>query len=92
MKMPALCELEEKHGVDLGVGHKNNQACAGFVHCIGQAEKEALGAQLAKAKFFSMQADGSTDSANIEDELYLVVNFDPLTNDGVVHVRNKFLL
>ena len=74
----------------MGAGHKNNQACAGFVDCIGQAQKEALGAQLAKAKFFSIQADGSTDSANIEDELYLLVYFDPLTNDGVVHVRNKF--
>ena len=26
-KMSALCELEEKHGVDLGAGYKNNQAC-----------------------------------------------------------------
>ena len=57
-----LCELEEKHGVDLGAGHKNNQACAIFADYIGQAQKEALAAQLGKA-------DGSTDSANVEDEL-----------------------
>ena len=40
---------------------------------------------------FSIQADGSTDSGNIEDELYLVVYFDQYTKDGKVHVRNKFL-
>ena len=72
-KMSALCELEEKHGVDLGVGYKNNQACAVFVDYIAWAQREALAAQLAKAKFFSIQADGSTDCGNVEDELYLVV-------------------
>ena len=40
--------------------------------------------------FFIIQADRSTDSGNIEEELYLVY-FDPYTNDGKVHVRNKFL-
>ena len=39
-KMSALCEHEEKHGVDLGAGYKNNQACAVFV---AQAQSEALG-------------------------------------------------
>ena len=29
-KMSVLCELEEKHGLDLGAGHKNNQVCAIF--------------------------------------------------------------
>ena len=33
-------------------------------------------------KFFTVQADGSTDSGNIEDAY---------TKDGKVHVRNKFL-
>ena len=32
--MSTLCELEEKHGVDLGAGYKNNQACAVFVDGI----------------------------------------------------------
>ena len=85
-KMSALCELEEKHGVNLGAGYKNNQACAVFVDYIAQAQREALAAQLAKAKFFSIQADGSTDSRNVEDELYLVVYFDPL-NHLIKYVR-----
>ena len=42
-KMSALCEHEEKHGVDLGAGYKNNQACAIFVDYIAQAQREALG-------------------------------------------------
>ena len=31
MKMAPLCALEERHGVDLGSGYKNDQACAEFV-------------------------------------------------------------
>ena len=33
-KMKPLCELEERHGVELGQGYKNNQACATFVKYI----------------------------------------------------------
>ena len=32
--MKPLCELEERHGVDLGQGDKNVQACAPFVDYI----------------------------------------------------------
>ena len=42
-KMSALCEHGEKHGVVLGAGYKNNQACAVFVDYIAQAQREALG-------------------------------------------------
>ena len=41
-KLEALCELEEKHGTDLGTGYKNNQACATFVEYIAQSLKEGL--------------------------------------------------
>ena len=87
-KMEAVCELEEKHGVNLGTGYKNNQACATFVDYIAQSQREGLAAVLAKAKFLSIQADGSTDS---EDELFLVLYFDAHSQDGVVHVQNRFL-
>ena len=33
-KLAPLCELEEKHGVGLETGYKNDQACANFVHYI----------------------------------------------------------
>lgn len=41
-------------------------------------------------KFFSVQADGSTDAGNVEDELFAVQYFDPKMDDGQVHVWNKF--
>ena len=46
---------------------------------------------LTKAKFFSIQADTTTDCGNIEDELYMVMHFDPYSQDGAVHVRDRFL-
>ena len=43
------------------------------------------------AQFFSLQAEGSTDAGNIEDELFLVLTFDPHAKDGKVHVHDRFL-
>ena len=87
-KMEAVCKLDEKHGVDLGTGYKNNQACATFVEYIGQSLKEGLAGVLTKANYFSIQADSSTDCGNIEDELFLVVYFNAHTQGGRVHVHN----
>ena len=39
-----------------------------------------------------MQADGSTDAGNVENELFLALYFDPYAKDGKVHVRYKFCL
>lgn len=35
--------------------------------------------------------DGSTDSGNKEEELFLVVYFEPFSTDVSVHVRNRYL-
>ncbi len=88
-KMASLCDLEIRHGVDLGTGYKNNQACATFVHYIAKEQRDHVQSVLAKSKFFSIQADGSTDSGNVEDELYVVLYFDSSGSDGKVHVRSK---
>ena len=61
-KMSSLCELEERHDVDLGSGYKNNQACTTFLEYIDQDFRERLVNVLDKVKFFSIQADGSTDA------------------------------
>ena len=90
-KMPVICELQERHGVDLGSGYKNEKACATFVDYISLEQRQMLVKSLDKAKFFSLQLDGSTDSANVEDEVFLVVFCDPYSSDGRVHVRNYFL-
>ena len=89
-KMAPICELEERHGVDLGAGYKNDQACATFTEFIGRDLQIALQTELSKHKFFSIQADATTDAANVEVELYLALHFDPFSTDGKVHVRNTF--
>ena len=40
--MGVLCELEEKHGVDLGRGYKNDMACSSFVDYIGDEQWQFL--------------------------------------------------
>ena len=37
-KMAPLCELLERHGVDLGTGYKNQKACTTFVDYISQEQ------------------------------------------------------
>ena len=86
-KIPSLCELQAKHGVE---GYKNNQACSVFTEYIAKEQRILLNQQLKNVHYFSIQADGSKDCANKEEELYLVLYFDPYTDDGKVHIRRKF--
>lgn len=87
-KMRPLCELQERHGVNLGIGYKNDHACATFVKYIAEEQQQNLLETLSGVKFFSIQADSSTDAGNVEDELFAVQYFDPKMDDGQVHVRN----
>ena len=89
-KMKAFSQLEERHGVALGDGYKNDLACATFTDYIGQDLRENLTETLHKAKFFSLQMDGSTDCANIEEELFLAVYFDPYSSHGTVQIKNVY--
>ena len=41
-KMKALCQLEERHGVALGEGYKNDLACSTFVDYIARHLRESL--------------------------------------------------
>ena len=45
---------------------------------------------LSHAIFVSIQADGSTDSGNIEDELFIAVYLNHNAIDKQVHIRNPF--
>ena len=87
--MKLLCDIEERHGVDLGARYKNDIACSTFVSYTAAEVRHNLLETLSKIKFF-VQADGSTDTGNAEDELYTVQFFEPKSNDGQVHVHNKF--
>ena len=89
-KMKPICDLEERHGVDLGQGYKNNQACASFVEFIALDQRLSLLDALSRAKFYSFQADGTTDAGNAEDELFLAVYLDYSAADGRIHVVSKF--
>ena len=81
-KMVPLCELQERHKVQIGENYQNNQACATFISFISEDLQVRLHENLSKCKFYSIQMDGSTDSANKENELFLVVYFDPYSIDG----------
>ena len=88
-KMASLCELETRHEVDLGSGYKNDQACATFMSYIAKEQRDQLRSVLENVKFFSIQADGSTDAGIVEDELFTVLYLDRSGSDGNVHVRSK---
>lgn len=45
-KYPRLCELEHKHGVDLGTTYLNDVACKTFVHYIAEAKCQELAGTL----------------------------------------------
>ena len=53
-KMAPLCQLEERHGVDLGHGYKNELACATFIDYTAQEQRQGLAASLSRARFFGL--------------------------------------
>ena len=90
-KMTCLCNLIERQGVDLGEGYKTNMACSTFVDFIAENLRFNMCETLQRCTFFSLQMDGSTDAANIEEEIFLSTYLDVRDSDCFVHVRNNFL-
>ena len=90
-KMTSLCNLLERQGVDLGEGYKTTMACSTFVEFIAEDLRQDLCQALQKHKFFSLQMDGNTDAANIEEEIFLSTYLDVSDSGGALHVRNNFL-
>jgi len=88
-KMKSLCELEERHGVDIGPAY---HACSNFVEYIALEEKYRLVQALSKSRFYSFQVDSSADVANVEEELFLVIYLESSSSavDGKVQIVNKF--
>ena len=54
-KMAPLCQLEERHGINLGAGYKQNQASAQFVKFIAMIEQQNLAEVLSKAHFLAFK-------------------------------------
>ena len=86
-KYSKLCELETKHGVDIGNTYTNEVAGRSFVHFVVEAKRREVVDTLSKADLFSLLLDGSTDKGNCDNELVLAVWCD---SDGIDE-RNELL-
>ena len=82
--------LEAKHGVDLGTAYRNQNAGKTFCHFIAESKREQLVEKLTKAQFFSILMDGSTDTGNIDDEMFLVLWCDVDHEDEMVHTNISY--
>ena len=72
-KMVAICDLEDRHGVDLGDTYRNNHGATSFIESIAKDQQEQLNYALSKVKFFSIQADASNNTENAENKFFLVL-------------------
>ena len=75
-KYPQICELEARHGVNIGSSYTNDTNARNFVHYIAEAQRQNLISIIEKKRFYSLLIDGLTDSGNIDNELILPVWFD----------------
>ena len=65
---PQLCQLEQKHGIELGQTYRTDKACKNFIMAISEEIKGELGEQIQKARFLSVMTDGATDVGVCEVE------------------------
>ena len=92
-KFPSFCELEARHGVNIGSSYTTETAARSFIHFIAETKRNKLTLSLQQGKFFSLLLDGSTDSRNIENEIMVVVWFDKNSqgcNERVI-IRTSYL-
>lgn len=75
LKYKAIHELEERHGVDLGVAYKNRDSALNFVHYIAESQRRQFHVSLASCDchFYSVLMDGSTDKGRVENELFVIL-------------------
>jgi hypothetical protein len=73
-KYPALYELEARHGVDLGFAYQTKDSARSFTQYIAKSQRQQFCSSLSESCFFfSLLMDGTTDTANLEDELIVIV-------------------
>ena len=72
-KYTGICDLEKRHGVDLGTTYMNNVACKTFIHFIAEAERQQIGDILTKAEIFSLFVDFSSDKGCCDNEVVMVM-------------------
>lgn len=62
-----------------------------MIHYIAETKRHELTTKIVEASFFSLLLDGSTDKANIDNELILVVWCDVNGSDEQIHTRMNYL-
>ena len=67
-----LWALEEKNGMKVTNGYKNDRDAAGFID-IGQSMKDSFISGLFSANYYSVLTDGSTDASILEQEVMYVL-------------------
>ena len=90
-KYEKILALEEMHGVQHENAYKHDRACGQFINYIGDELCKNLSQDLARANFFSVLWDGSTDSSAVEQEATFALYFDPRPNGDKVEVKASFI-
>lgn len=80
------CFSSSSHNSAILINGLQNQACANFIQYIAHDQRMQLVNALSKANFFSFQIDGRTDSANVEEEVFLVLYFNPYSMEKYMSV------
>ena len=77
IKYKAILSLEEKHGVTLGNGYRNENTGGVFIDYISKTLCNSLKSKLEKVNFYAILTDGSTDTSISDNEAVFVLYFDP---------------
>ena len=91
-KFPKLCELELRHGVDIGSSYLHENAGKEFTHFIAEARRQEIYTTISNVPFFSLLMDGSADCGKIENEVISIVWCDTKSVDEKIHTRIDFLM
>lgn len=70
--MDILCRAMKKAGVDIGENYANREKASEFIRCEADILRQDIRKIVSNSRFICIIADGSTDSAIIEQETVLV--------------------
>lgn len=71
-KFTTLCDLQEKNGLNIGEHYRNMTASKSFIAATADSERNETQNDTHSSSFFSVLADGSTDSGIVEQESVFV--------------------
>ena len=66
---PALIDLQECNGLNLGRAYRNRMAASSFMSSIANVTQSAIIQSINSRKYFSLLIDGSTDVSTVEQEI-----------------------